>query len=197
MDLGGGAEASYGNAIKIAEIRQVISKNKHCVLDITPEGIEMLMYAQLCPIVILLKSTSRGAVKEMRASIVQELKNSPTGVPGFDGDPSTGKQVKKVFSNAKKLEEFYPHIFTAKINTHIAGADVVSREFYLKLKEIVFAQQAQSAWMPEEKVRVKFFSLLACLACLLVVCLIDPDIAGRVFNSFPASVCVCNSVSWN
>ena len=108
------------------------------------------MYAQLCPIVILLKSTSKGAVKEMRASLVQELKNSPTGIT-IEGDPATAKQVKKVFTNAKKLEELYPHIFTAKINTHIAGADVLSREFYYKLKEIIFSQQAQSAWMPEEK----------------------------------------------
>ena len=153
MDLGGGTDgAAYGNAIKISEIRNVIVKNKHCILDITPEGIEMLMYAQLCPIVILLKSTSRGAVKEMRASLVTELKDSPIAGNGVDGDPATAKQVKKVFSNAKKLEEFYPHIFTAKINTHIAGADVLSREFYYKLKEIIFAQQAQSAWMPEEKV---------------------------------------------
>merc|ERR1712159_68134 len=111
----------------------------------------MLMYAQLCPIVILLKSTSRGAVKEMRASIVTDLKNSVTGVNGFDGDPLTAKQVKKVFSNAKKLEEYYPHIFTAKINTHIVGTAPLSREFYYKLKEVIFAQQAQSAWMPEEK----------------------------------------------
>lgn len=88
----------------------------------------------------------------MRNSLVSELRNSPTGIPGFDSDPLNAKQVKRVFSNAKKLEEFYPHIFTAKINTHIAGGDVLSREFYYKLKEIIFNQQAQSAWMPEEKV---------------------------------------------
>lgn len=63
-----------------------------------------------------------------------------------------------MFSNAKKLEDYYPHIFTAKINTHIAGGDVLSREFYIKLKEIIFTQQAQSAWMPEEKVRVSIIN---------------------------------------
>lgn len=153
MDFNRSMDRSYSQ-IKISEIRNVIAKNKHCLLDITPEGIEMLMYAQLCPIVILLKSPSRGVVKEMRSSLSNELRNSPTGVPGFEGDPLTAREVKRVFSNAKKLEEFYPHIFTAKINTHIAGGDVLSREFYYKLKEIVFTQQAQSAWMPEEKVSV-------------------------------------------
>ena len=108
----------------------------------------MLMYAQLCPIVILLKSASKGAVKEMRASLVQELKR---GGANIQGDPATTKQVKKTFSNAKKLEEMYPHIFTAKINTHVLGTDVLSREFYHKMKEIIFSQQEQCAWMPEEK----------------------------------------------
>ena len=28
-------------------------------------------------------------------------------------------------------------------------------EFYIKLKEIIFTQQAQSAWMPEEKVSIR------------------------------------------
>ena len=140
----------------MSEIRNVIAKNKHCLLDTTPEGIEMIMYAQLCPIVVLLKSPSLSSIKEMRKSLVLELRTSPTRIPGFDSDPMNGKQLKRVFSNAKKLEEFYPHIFTAKINTHIAGGDVLSREFYHKLKEIIFTQQAQSAWMPEEKVSVVF-----------------------------------------
>jgi len=159
MDVGRQDDHSV-DSIKISEIRNVIAKNKHCLLDITPGGIEMLTHAQLCPIVVLLKSPSRGVVKEMRASLVRELMSSPTGVPGFNGDPLTSKQLKRVFSNAKKLEDHYPHIFTAKINTHIAGGDVLSREFYIKLKDIVFAQQAQSAWMPEEKVCSQFVLLL-------------------------------------
>ena len=90
-----------------------------------------------------------------------ELRSSPTRIPGFDQDPLTAKKLKRVLSNTKKLEEFYPHIFTAKINTHIAGGDVLSREFYYKLKEIIFNQQAQSAWMPEEKVNfVDSYSVL-------------------------------------
>ena len=113
----------------------------------------MLMYAQLCPIVVLLNSTSRSAVKEMRQSLVKELLTAPTSVNHFSGDPMNAKQLKNVFNNANKLNEFYPHIFTSKINTHVAGGDVLSRAFYEKLKEVIFTQQAQSAWMPEEKVR--------------------------------------------
>ncbi|XP_057316695.1 tight junction protein ZO-1-like isoform X2 [Hydractinia symbiolongicarpus] len=151
LDVGG--SRPYDDSIKLSEIRNVITKNKHCLLDTTPEGIEMLMYAQLCPIVVLLKSPSRGAVREMRESLVNLLKNSPSPSrpPGFNGDPLSSKQVKRVFSNAKKLEEFYPHIFTAKINTHVQGQDIHQHEFYHKLKDIIFNQQAQSAWMPEEK----------------------------------------------
>lgn len=93
MDVGRHDDRPYADSIKISEIRNVIAKNKHCLLDIIPEGIEMLTHAQLCPIVVLLKSPSRGVVKEMRASLVRELMSSPTGVPGFRGDPLTPKQV--------------------------------------------------------------------------------------------------------
>uniref|UniRef100_T2MDH6 Tight junction protein ZO-1 n=1 Tax=Hydra vulgaris TaxID=6087 RepID=T2MDH6_HYDVU len=139
------------NSISLSEIRNVIAKNKHCLLDIVPEGIEMLMYAQLCPIVVMLNSPSRGAVKDMRQSLVKEILSSPTNVTNFTGDPLNAKQVKNLFNNANKLNEFYPHVFTSKINTHIAGGDVLSRAFYEKLKEVIFTQQSQSAWMPEEK----------------------------------------------
>lgn len=94
MDVGRQDDRPYADSIKISEIRNVIAKNKHCLLDIIPEGIEMLTHAQLCPIVILLKSPSRGVVKEMRTSLVRELMSSPTGVPGFRGDPLTPKQVR-------------------------------------------------------------------------------------------------------
>ena len=146
------SQEPYGQSIKLSEIRNVIAKNKHCLLDITPEGIEMLMYAQLCPIVVLIRSPSRGSAREVRQAMVADLRRSPTAIPGFEGDPFNAKQLKRSFANASKLGEFYPHIFTAKINTHIATGHN-QEEFFYKLKEIIFNQQAQSAWMPEEKVR--------------------------------------------
>ena len=88
----------------------------------------------------------------MRQSLVQQLQNSPTGAIDIDGDPLSTRHVRKVFSMTKKLEEFYPHIYTAKLNTHLAKTEATSREWYHKLKEIIFRQQSEMAWMPEEKV---------------------------------------------
>ena len=88
----------------------------------------------------------------MRASLVDQLKRSPTGVVDINEDPLTRKHVKKIHSMTKKLEEFYPHVFTAKLNTHIAGSTASNREWYHKMKEIIFRQQSEMAWMPEEKV---------------------------------------------
>ncbi len=90
--------------------------------------------------------------REMRHSLVDQLQRSPTGAVDITEDPLTSKHIKKIFSMTKKLEEFYPHIFTAKLNTHIANTKPESREWYHKLKEIVFRQQSEMAWMPEEKV---------------------------------------------
>ncbi|XP_065063741.1 tight junction protein ZO-1-like isoform X1 [Rhopilema esculentum] len=141
----------YGDTIKFASIRETVHENKHCLLDLTPEGIEKLMFFQLCPIVILLKTVSKVAAKTMRASIVDQLRRSPTGAIDISADPLTRKHVKKMHSMTKRLEEFYPHVFTAKLNTHIAGSTPNNREWYHKMKEIVFRQQSEMAWMPEEK----------------------------------------------
>ena len=83
---------------------------------------------------------------------MDQLKRSPTGAIDINEDPLTRKHVKKIHSMTKKLEEFYPHVFTAKLNTHIAGSDPLNREWYYKMKEIIFRQQSEMAWMPEEKV---------------------------------------------
>eukprot|EP00794_Sanderia_malayensis_P016596 gene16596-18285_t len=144
-------DKSYGDSVKLSNIRQVIQENKHCLLDLTPEGIEKLMFFQMTPIVILLKSYSKTLAREMRVSLVNQLRNSPTGAIDIDDDPLTSRQVKKIYSMTKKLEEFCPHIFTAKLNTHIAKTTANSREWYGKLKEIIFRQQSEMTWMPEEK----------------------------------------------
>ena len=96
----------------------------------------------------------------MRKSLVDQLQRSPTGAIDIEGDPLTRKHVKKIHTMTKRLEEFYPHIFTAKLNTHIKGSTANNREWYHKLKEIIFRQQSEMAWMPEEKV---FIHLISCV----------------------------------
>ena len=44
--------------IKLTAINEVIEKNKHAILDITPTAVDKLNYSQLYPIVIFLKAPS-------------------------------------------------------------------------------------------------------------------------------------------
>ena len=44
--------------IKLTAINEIIERNKHAVLDITPTAVDKLNYSQLYPIVIFLKATS-------------------------------------------------------------------------------------------------------------------------------------------
>ena len=85
----------------------------------------------------------------MRASLVDQLKRSPTSGHHLAEDPLSKLHVKKIHSMTEKLEELYPHVFTAKLNTHIAGSTLTNREWYAKMKEIIFRQQSEMAWMPE------------------------------------------------
>lgn len=49
--------------IKLASIKAIIEKQKHCLLDITPNAVDHLNYAQYFPICIYLKVQSRNHTK--------------------------------------------------------------------------------------------------------------------------------------
>lgn len=49
--------------IKLASIKAIIEKQKHCLLDITPNAVDHLNYAQYFPICVYLKAQSRNHTK--------------------------------------------------------------------------------------------------------------------------------------
>lgn len=57
------------NIIRLSAIRDVISTGKHALLDITPNAVERLNYAQLYPIVIFFKAESKIIVKQLRQGL--------------------------------------------------------------------------------------------------------------------------------
>ncbi|XP_068711421.1 tight junction protein ZO-1-like isoform X2 [Montipora foliosa] len=118
-------------SISYSYIRTVIDSGKHCLLDITPEEVERLNYAQLYPIVIFLKPPNKQIIKDMR---------SQHGI----GDQSA-KMVKKLHDNSLKLEEFYSNMFTAVIP---AGS---LDNWYSRVKEEIKKQQEDPVWMSEDK----------------------------------------------
>jgi guanylate kinase len=119
--------ASSG-VIKLASIKAIIEKNQHCLLDITPNAVDHLNYAQYFPICVYLKATSRNHTKELRQKYAKNLK---------------AKSSKRLYDNALKLQTFYSHLFT-----HTIQLD--TNQWFKKLKEAIDSQQTQPLWISQD-----------------------------------------------
>ena len=75
-----------------------IPQGKHCLLDVTPNAVEQLNYAQCYPIVIFLNAESRAHVKAIRGQ--------------FLGEGVENKGSRKHYQTAKKMKKFYSYVFT-------------------------------------------------------------------------------------
>ncbi|CAH1251528.1 TJP1 [Branchiostoma lanceolatum] len=123
------AKGGASTIIKLNAIRDVVEKGKHCVLDITPNAVDRLNYAQLYPIVIFLQPDNKQTVKDLRSRIAK----------------GSNKSSRKLFEQAMKLKQGYSHLFTAVV--HLSNNDA----WYSKVKDIIRKQQSQPVWMSENK----------------------------------------------
>ncbi|CAF0720009.1 unnamed protein product [Brachionus calyciflorus] len=114
--------------IKLASIKNIIEKGKHCLLDITPNAVDHLNYAQYYPICIYLKAQNRNHTKELRQKYAKNLKT---------------KSSKRLYENSIKLETYYSHLFTGTVQLD-------SSQWFKKLKEIIESQQTQPIWITQE-----------------------------------------------
>ncbi|XP_078328318.1 tight junction protein 1-like isoform X10 [Crassostrea virginica] len=131
MDSGGlsGNDQRKSGIIRLGAIKEIISKRKHCLLDVTPHNVDKLNYAQYYPIVVFLKAENKNIVKECRAKLAK----------------GSNKNHKKLFEQSQKLEKLYPHLFTATISHN--STDV----WYQRLQEMIHLQQEQQIWTSEHK----------------------------------------------
>ncbi|KAK4292853.1 hypothetical protein Pmani_034414 [Petrolisthes manimaculis] len=120
--------------IRLSAIREIMERGKHAVLDITPNAVDRLNYAQFYPVVIFLRAESKQVVKELRS--------------GFPNDLARDRgrmSSKKCFDQSVKLEKLWSHVFTSTINlTH-------PEAWFRKVREVVDKQQAGPIWMSETK----------------------------------------------
>ncbi|CAH3013994.1 unnamed protein product [Porites evermanni] len=121
---------SSRRSLSYTAIRSVVESGKHCLLDITPEEVERLNYAQLYPIVIFLRPPNKQMVKVMRSQ---------------HGIDESSKMIKKLHDNSVKLEEFYSNMFTAVIP---AGS---MDNWYPRVIDEIKKQQEDPVWMSEDK----------------------------------------------
>ncbi|XP_039958862.1 uncharacterized protein LOC120773793 isoform X5 [Bactrocera tryoni] len=115
--------------VRLSNIRDIMDRGKHALLDITPNAVDRLNYAQFYPIVIFLKTDSKHVIKQLRH-----------GLP-----KSAHKSSKKLLEQCQKLERIWSHIFS----THIVLNDEES--WYRKLRDAIDLQQSGAVWMSESK----------------------------------------------
>ena len=62
-----GVSKKASGIIRLSAIRDIMDHGKHALLDITPNAVDRLNYAQFYPIVILLRAESKQVIKNLRA----------------------------------------------------------------------------------------------------------------------------------
>ncbi|XP_078484813.1 tight junction protein 1 isoform X2 [Ciona intestinalis] len=128
-----GQKSNRKGVIRLNTIKDIIEKDKHAVLDITPTAVQKLNYAQLYPIVVFLEPQSKATVKELRAKLActeQEKKKKPG----------------KLYDRATKMQRGYSHVFTDTIRLS-SGSD----DWYRKLYSTIKDQQSTPVWVSEDK----------------------------------------------
>ncbi|XP_071051834.1 tight junction protein ZO-1 isoform X3 [Onthophagus taurus] len=128
---------SGSNIIRLSAIREVISTGKHALLDITPNAVERLNYAQLYPIVVFFKADAKIVIKQLRQ-----------GLP-----KSAHKSSKKLLEQCQKLDKVWSHIFCSTVTLNDN-----SDTWYRKIREIIDKQQTGAVWMSETKLNYDMFT---------------------------------------
>jgi len=116
--------------VKIQAINDIIARDKHAVLDITPNAVDKLNYAQLYPICVYLKSQNRNRIKQIR-----------------DRFHASKKNPKKLIDRAAKLDRSYRHVFTDVLDIDKCGR---GREWTDELFRRIHDQQHLLVWVSEQ-----------------------------------------------
>ncbi|XP_056120972.1 tight junction protein ZO-1 isoform X6 [Rhinichthys klamathensis goyatoka] len=125
-----GTDQRSSGIIRLHTIKQIIDRDKHAVLDITPNAVDRLNYAQWYPIVVFLNPDSKQGVKNMRTRLCSESR----------------KSARKLYERALKLRKNNHHLFTTTINLNN-----MNDGWYGALKETIQQQQNQLVWVSEGK----------------------------------------------
>uniref|UniRef100_A0A7N8XBP4 Tight junction protein 1a n=1 Tax=Mastacembelus armatus TaxID=205130 RepID=A0A7N8XBP4_9TELE len=125
-----GTDQKSSGIIRLHTIKQIIDRDKHAVLDITPNAVDRLNYAQWYPIVVFLNPDTKQGVKSMRTRLC----------------PESRKSARKLYDRALKLRKNNQHLFTTTINLNS-----MNDGWFGALKELIQQQQNQLVWVSEGK----------------------------------------------
>ena len=68
LDPGAESKSKSSGIIRLSSIRSLVDQGRHALLDVTPNAVDRLNYAQLYPIVVFLRAESKHVIKEVRAT---------------------------------------------------------------------------------------------------------------------------------
>ncbi|XP_068594898.1 tight junction protein ZO-1 [Brachionichthys hirsutus] len=125
-----GTDQKSSGIIRLHTIKQIIDRDKHAVLDITPNAVDRLNYAQWYPIVAFLNPDSKQGIKTLRTRLC----------------PESRKSARKLYERALKLRKMNHHLFTTTINLNS-----MNDGWFGALKETIQQQQNQLVWVSEGK----------------------------------------------
>nr|XP_026500123.1 tight junction protein ZO-1-like [Vanessa tameamea] len=117
--------------IRLSSIRSIMERGKHALLDITPNAVDRLNYAQFYPIVIFMKADSKHIIKQLRS-----------GLP-----KSAHKSSKKLLEQCQHMERVWGHVFTHTITLSEANQNT----WFNKLCDLIQRTQQQQLWVSETK----------------------------------------------
>ncbi|KAK9497309.1 hypothetical protein O3M35_004651 [Rhynocoris fuscipes] len=121
--------AKTSGIIRLSAIREIMDRGKHALLDITPNAVDRLNYAQFYPIVVFLRADSKHVIKELRQGMAKSMH----------------KSSKKLYEQSLKVEKSWAHVFSASIS--LSGPE----SWYRKIREIIDKTQTSPVWMSESK----------------------------------------------
>ena len=62
-------EGSKSGIVRLSAIRDIMDRGRHALLDVTPNAVDKLNYAQFYPIVILARADSKQTIKDCRSGL--------------------------------------------------------------------------------------------------------------------------------
>ncbi|KAH9638386.1 hypothetical protein HF086_004188 [Spodoptera exigua] len=157
--------------IRLSSIRTIMERGKHALLDITPNAVDRLNYAQFYPIVIFLKADNKHIIKQLRA-----------GLP-----KSAHKSSKKLLEQCQHMERVWGHVFTHTITLSEANQNT----WFSKLIDLIQRTQQQQLWVSETKVSILDIILIK---LIIFVHIIIGDNENLIVE--PVSI-ICVSVDWD
>ena len=69
QDTGANGENRKSGIVRLSAIRDIMERGLHALLDVTPNAVDKLNYAQFYPIVLLARADTKQTIKDCRAGL--------------------------------------------------------------------------------------------------------------------------------